>query len=319
MPFDLQLGDPVVQRILLTALLLVAAFVLTKLGQRLVARYIDDPARRYRASKFIGHTASLIALLAVVGIWSARLGSLLAILTLIAAGLTIAMRDVVLSFVGWVDIALRSPFEQGDRIEINGIRGDVVDIRLLHSTLMEINGWIESDQSTGRLVHIPNSWVYQHAVYNYTRGFNFLWNEIPVTLTFRSDWKAAREIMLELAEESAEIVEQQAMQQLRRLSREYLIHFSILTPFVYVKITEDGIRLTLRYLCEVRKRRGTTHAITLGILERFQEHGQIELAYPMRGARLFDTPQFGHGPTFDASPRQPESDGPPDAGRRDRG
>lgn len=319
MPFDLQLGDPVVQRILLTALLLVAAFVLTKLGQRLVARYIDDPARRYRASKFIGHTASLIALLAVVGIWSARLGSLLAILTLIAAGLTIAMRDVVLSFAGWVDIALRSPFEQGDRIEVNGIRGDVADIRLLHSTLMEINGWIESDQSTGRLVHIPNSWVYQHAVYNYTRGFNFIWNEIPVTLTFRSDWKAAREIMLELAEESAEIVEQQAMQQLRRLSHEYLIHFSILTPFVYVKITEDGIRLTLRYLCEVRKRRGTTHALTIGILERFQEHGQIELAYPMRGAQLFDTPQFGHGPTFDASDQQPETGSAPDAERRDRG
>jgi small-conductance mechanosensitive channel len=169
----------------------------------------------------------------------------------------------------------------------------VIDIRLFHSTLMEIGGWVNADQSTGRIVHIPNAWLYQFATYNYTRGFGFVWNEIPFTVTFRSDWRAAREIMLELASETADIVEHQVKREMRRIAHEYLIHYSILTPFVYVKVIENGVHLSLRYLTEVRKRRGTEHALTMGILDAFREHGQIELAYATNSLATYDSPQFG--------------------------
>jgi small-conductance mechanosensitive channel len=145
---------------------------------------------------------------------------------------------------------------------------------------MEIRGWVDADQSTGRLVHFPNAWIFQFAIFNYSRSFNFIWNEFPVTLTFSSDWRAAREIMLGFAEESAAIVEQQARKEIHHLSREFLVHYSILTPFVYVRIMENGIQLTLRYLCEVRKRRGSEHALAVSILDAFMEHGGIEFAYP---------------------------------------
>ncbi len=302
MPFDFHLGDPVFQRILITLLVVLLAFALARLGRRVAGRYVEAPARRFRISKIIGRTAALTALLLIIGLWSPDLGGLFTILTVIGAGLAIALREVLLSFIGWVDIALRSPFERGDRVEVNGIRGDVIDIRLLHTTLMEIGNWVEADQSTGRLVHLPNSWVFQHGVYNYTEGFQFIWNELPVTVTFRSDWQAARQILLDLAEESAEVVEKQAMQQLRRMARAYLVHYSLLTPFVYVRLAENGVRLTLRYLCEARKRRGTEHAITSEMLEQFKAHGHIELAYPTVGARIYDTPQFGEaGPRFGAA------------------
>lgn len=300
LPFDLHLQDPTFEKILITAVILLLALGLAKVSQRLAARYVDDLERRYRASKLARRVIALLTLLLVVGLWLPNLGSLFTLLTVVGAGLAIATREVLLSFVGWMDVALRSPFEQGDRIEINGLRGDVVDIRLLHSTLMEIGGWVGADQSSGRLVHFPNSWVFQYPIYNYTHGFNFIWNEMSVTVTFRSDWEAAREIMAELAQESADIIEQQAVQQLRRLSREYLVHYSILTPFVYIRIVDSGVQLTLRYLCEVRKRRGTEHAFAQQILRRFAEHDRIELAYPMTGAKVFDTPQFGPdaGPNF---------------------
>lgn len=279
--------------VVLSLLIIIAAFIVSRILQRVVPRYIDEPERRYRTSRFIGRSVAALAVLAIFIVWSIGEADIATLLTVIGAGLAIALRELLLSFAGWVNIAARSPFKQGDRIEVNGVRGDVIDIRVFHSILMEIGGWVDADQSTGRLVQVPNAWIYQHSVFNHTRGFGFIWNEIPITITFRSDWQAAREIMLELGSETADIVEHQAKQEIRRISSEYLIHYSILTPFVYVKVVENGVQLSLRYLVEVKKRRGTEHALTMGILEGFREHGQIELAYSMIGSALYDTPQFG--------------------------
>ena len=291
--FQRIIDDPTVHNVVVSAVIIVAAIVLTRILQHLVPRYIEEPDRRFRAAKFIGRTVAFFALAAILMLWSIGEADVITLLTVIGAGLAIALREVLLSLVGWINIVLRSPYKHGDRIEINGVKGDVIDIRPFHSTMIEIGNWVSGDQSTGRIVHIPNGWIYQHGIYNYTRGFGFLWNEIPFTLTFRSDWSAARELILELASESADIVEQQVKQEIQRMSREYLIHYSILTPFVYVNVVPDGILLTLRYLCEARKRRGTEHALTVGILQAFKEHGDIELAYPMRGIATLETPQFG--------------------------
>lgn len=296
MPFDFnsfELSEPFLRNAILTVVTLLVAFVLTKVGQRLTVRYLEEPERRYRTSKAIGRTAALLTILLLIGIWTPRPEAFLTILTIVGAGLAIAMREALLSLVGWVILFVRSPYRHGDRIEVNGIRGDVIDVRLLHTTLMEVGGWVGADQSTGRLVDFPNAWIFLHGVYNYTRGFSFIWNELSITVTFRSDWEAARDLMLARAEETSTIVAQQAKRQIRRMSRDYLVHYGILTPFVYVQITERGIRLTLRYLCEVRKRRGTAHALTLGLLEDFQRHGGIELAYPMTGVSVLDGTQFG--------------------------
>lgn len=223
----------------------------------------------------------------------------MAILTVVGAGLAIALREALLSVAGWLRIVLLHPYQQGDRIEINGMRGDVIDIRVMRTTLMEIGGWVNADQSTGRLVHVPNAWIFLYPVYNYTQGFRFIWNELSVTVTFRSNWQAAREIMESLARESTAIIGRQVAEEIRQMSREFLVHYSILTPFVYVRIVENGIRLTLRYLCEVRKRRGTEHALTVSILEAFRQHGDIELAYPALQVALPNTPQFGPLPPTD--------------------
>ena len=310
MPFEFHLEDETFQKILISLVIILGTIVLVKVGQRVALRYIEDPSRRYRTAKLLGRLGSLVALFAIIALWSPRGRDVLTLLTVIGAGLAIAMREALLSFAGWMNIALRTPYTQGDRIQVNDVRGDVIDIRLIHTTLMEVGGWVEAEQSSGRIVHIPNSWIFQHPLYNYTRGFGFIWNEYALTLTFRSDWQAARDIMLSFAQESAAIVEQQAAQQIRRMSREYLIHYSILTPFVYVKIVPNGIRLSLRYLCEVRKRRGTEHALTLSILAAFEEHGGIELAYPTTGISVLDSPQFG--PMPDGTPQRHD----PDALRR---
>lgn len=286
-------------RLALAAAGLVIVFVLVRVSIRLLTRRIDDPDRVYRISRQIRRTGAVVMLGLLLVIFSPRPAELVAILTVVGAGLAIALREALLSVAGWLRIVLVHPYQQGDRIEINGVRGDVIDIRVMRTTLMEIGGWVDADQSTGRLVHIPNAWVFLYPVYNYTQGFRFIWNELSVTVTFRSDWQAARDIMESLARESTAIVERQVAEEIRQMSREFLVHYSILTPFVYVRIVENGIRLTLRYLCEARKRRGTEHALTVSILEAFRRHGGIELAYPAVQVALPDTPQFGPLPPTD--------------------
>ncbi|ARA92767.1 hypothetical protein AWN76_006050 [Rhodothermaceae bacterium RA] len=310
MPFEFAWSDPTVQRILLTLVVLLVAVLIVRIGRRLVPRYTDDPARQYRASRLISRTTALLALVLILALWSPRGGDLLQILTIMGAGLAIAMREVLLGLIGWTHLVFRGTYRRGDRIEVNGVRGDVVDIRLQHTILMEVGGWVDADQSSGRLLHIPNGWVYQYAVLNYNHGFNFIWNEIALTVTFRSDWEAAQEIMLAPARQAAQIVEQQAAREIRDLSREFLVHYSILSPFVYVRIVENGIRLTLRYLCDVRKRRGTEHALTMSILRGFKEHGGIELAYPMVGVSPMEPPQFGPIPGAPPPAEEPPQPNP---------
>lgn len=290
------LQNPIARDAVFTAVVLMAILLATFLARSLATRYLDAPERVFRATRTTRRLGLLLAVVAIILIWSPGFGDVLTLLTVIGAGMAIALREVLLAVAGWLRVTLLSEFHHGDRIEVNGVRGDVVDVRVLRTTLMEIGGWVDNDQSTGRLVHVPNSWIVEYPVYNYTGTFKFIWNELPITVTFRSDWRAAREIMLKYATESAEIVEQQARAEIRAMSREYLIHYSILTPFVYVRVRDNGVELTLRYLCEAQKRRGSEHALNLLILDDIREHPDIEFAHSMIGLFPPDTRQFGPVP-----------------------
>ena len=292
-------------QILITTLVILGAVTIVISLRRLLARYIEDMDRRYRASKLIGRLFGIVTIFVILYVWTAGQAAQMAVtlLMVIGAGLAIAMREVLLSSAAWINIVLRSPYNRGDRIEINGIRGDVIDIHLLHSSMMEIGQWVDADQSTGRVVRFPNAWLFQYAMYNYTRGFRYIWNEIPLTITFQSDWQAAREIMLEMASESNEIVEKQVTPEMKAMSKIYMVHYSSMAPFIYVRLTQGGIVLTLRYLTEARKRRGTEHALTMGILHAFHEHGGIELAYHTVGVFPVGTTPPGQSPV-DAPPSQ---------------
>ncbi len=290
------LENPFSTHLLITAVIILIGFVVVRLSHRVSRRFLDDPERIYRSTKSTRRTVAFLAIIAIAIVWSPGFGDLLTLITVIGAGLAIALREVLLSIGGWARISLMTSFREGDRIEINGIRGDVIDIRVLRTTLMEIGGWVDADQSTGRIVHFPNSWIFQHGLFNYTRSFKFIWNEIPFTLTYRSNWRAARDIIMSYAEESATIVEQQARQEIQQISQQFLIHFSVLTPFVYVRIVPDGVQLTLRYLCEARKRRGSEHAMNLVVLDAFKDHPEIELAHRSLMVRPPDARQFGDLP-----------------------
>ena len=138
---------------------------------------------------------------------------------------------------------------------------------------------LQADQSSGRIIHVPNGKVFTDPVANYNKGFRYIWNEVPVVVTFESDWKKAKHILGKIAIKHAEHLTQQAEQELLAASQQYLINYRKLTPIVYTNVVDYGVQLTIRYLIEPRKRRGTEHAIWEDILTEFAAAPDIDLAY----------------------------------------
>ena len=219
-------------------------------------------------------------IIVIITLWSPDASEFITVLPIIGAGLAVALRDVLLSFAGWVHLQLHPPYRHGDRIEVNQLRGDVVDIGLTQTAILEIGEWVEANQSTGRLVHVPNDWIYPFGVKNDTEGFEYLWFEQSVTVTFDSDWEQARDIILEIAQTEIADCEEAAREQLRTMTSEYFVQMNVLSPYVYVSLAESGVKLTLRHLTAARGRRTVRHELITQILRRFQAHSDIHIAYP---------------------------------------
>jgi small-conductance mechanosensitive channel len=273
--------DPfTVTKLFLSLFLLLAVFVAKTSVLRLIRRRIQDADRLYRIRRTVNYTAGVIALLALGRIWFHGLHDIGVLLGLAAAGLAIALKEPLLNLVGWVYILTRRPFVVGDRIESNGVMGDVIDIRLFQVYLLECGRWVEADQFTGRIALLPNGSVFQHTLINYTHGFEPIWDELAVVLSFESDWRRAKRLLEGINTELTSSYGQEAEQQLRDTAGEHFIQYGALNPAVYTSVKENGVCLTLRYLVPPRERRGMNEKLWEAILDAFEKEPNIQFAYP---------------------------------------
>lgn len=282
----LDIAPETATRIITTVLTVVILYILNTVVTRIVVPRIDDIYTRYRLRKFAGYVTFIVGALIVGRVWFRGFQSVATFLGLLSAGIAIALRDPIVNLAGWFFIIWRRPFEVGDRVEIGDRAGDVIDVRVFQFTLMEIGNWVNADQSTGRVIHIPNGKVFSEALANYSKGFKYIWNEIPVLITFESNWETARAILLEIGTRHAASMSEVAERRLREAARRFMIFYRKLTPTVYLTVEDSGVLLTVRYLCEPRNRRGTEQAIWEDILRGFAEHDDIDFAYPT--TRYFD-------------------------------
>ena len=284
--------SPDVQVKILSTLLVGVLFWLVRLVVlHIVNRLTSDIKARYTWRKSLTYVTGIMALLIMGSIWLKGIQTLATYLGLLSAGLAIAMKDPLTNIAGWLFIISRRPFSMGDRIQIGDYAGDVIDIRVFQFTLIEIGNWVDADQSTGRIIDINNSKVFTDTLANYTKGFRYIWNEIPVLITFESDWQKAKEILKEIVNRHAEQLTPAAEHSLREASKKFMIFYSQLTPIVYTSVKESGVLLTMRYMCEPRKRRGSTEAIWEDVLRELKKHPDIGLAYPTM--RLYTDPAEG--------------------------
>lgn len=266
--------------LLTTLFVMLAFFVLRRLLLRALLRTVEEPARRYSVGKIISYGLGTVAVLLIVQAWISERLDLGTWLGLLSAGLAIAFRDPLVNIAAWLFLLVRQPFKVGDRIQLGDIAGDVVDIGPLTFSLLEIGNWVRDDQSTGRIVHMPNGAVFQKPVASYTHGFEYIWNELDITVTFESDWSKARDALTEIVWRQSERTRDEVQAQIARTAQKYMIHYKHLTPIVWVAVVDHGVCLSVRYLCPARQRRKSANDLWIAILAAFGQHNDIEFAYP---------------------------------------
>jgi len=266
--------------LLYSLVLIIGLLLLRQIVNYLVHRRTDNAELIYRWRKAIEYVTLFLTVIGLFLIWLPDTRSFATYFGLVSAGLAIALQDPLTDFVGWIFIVWRHPFSVGDRIQIGGHAGDVVDIRYFQFSILEIGNWVDADQSTGRVIQIPNKLVFIESLANYTEGLSYIWNELAVTVTFESNWTRAKQILEAIAAKQAAPKDQETKKQMKRIADRYYINYENLTPIVYTKGVDIGVRLTMRYLTLPRKRRITENAIWEDVLTAFAAEPEIDFAYP---------------------------------------
>ncbi len=249
-------------------------FLLNRLYGRL-----KNSGHWYVARKVARWLNNFILFIVFMSIFGRNLTGFTTAIGLAGAGVTYALREVIVSIAGWFAILFGDFFETGDRVLLGGIKGDVVDIGVLRTTLMEIGEWVDGDQYTGRIVRVANSYIFNSPVYNYNANFKFLWDEIKIPLRFESDMKLAKTILLEVSEKHTGQYNKEAAIDWENMKRRYKLENASLENQVYLSFNDNWVEINLRYVVDYRERRGVKDKIFSEILQRFkQEEDRIEIA-----------------------------------------
>jgi len=246
----------------------------------LINRFKYTVKTNYRLRTFASYFCVALALLFIIKIWFDGFESMATYFGLLSAGIAIALKDPIVDIAGWIFLTFWRPIDVGDRIQIGDIKGDIIHMGLFYFTVNEIGNWVESDQSTGRIIQVPNAKIFTEPQALYSKGFQYIWNEIPVLITFESDWQKTKQILTEIADTYYKDISIEARKKLNQASKNYMIYYKNLTPIVYTDVKDSGVLLTIRYLCDPYQRRGSQQKLWEQILILFEQHKDIELAYP---------------------------------------
>lgn len=247
---------------------------------------IDQVARRvirekktlYMFNKALFILSIISVLVVGILIWVKDPSTLLVSYGIIAAGLAIALQDVFRNFVGGIIIAGTGTYKVGDRVQLGDVLGDIMDIGLMNTTLMELKAWVSGDQPTGRISIIPNAIVISGTVHNYTKDHNFIWDELSIPLTYDSDWKEAISLFLSIVQRETEQMTLQAEQEIERIGEKYYLPRKVTEPAIYVTLTDNWIRFDIRYVTDVRNRRNFHDRLNRLLLEEVEKSSAIKIA-----------------------------------------
>lgn len=265
-------------------------------------KFAHNEAKQYTMRRTSVVVISIICCLLFLKIWLSKSTDLSTYFGLLSAGLAIALQDIIASIAGWIYILMVKPFKVGDRVQIGESKGDVTDVKLLQFSLLETGHWVGAEQPTGRILFFPNSFVFKNSIANYHGGFEYIFAEMPVMVTFESDWQRASAVLSAILEKEANSEKEKALKQIRKASRDMRLMFSHLNPKVITSVSDSGVVLTLRFMCKIRERRFMESRIWEKILLEFAKEPAIDLAYPT--TRYFYHPKEGKDPAA-LNPPQP--------------
>ncbi len=260
--------------------LALAVALVVRLVRRWVDREIEDVNRRHKVRKAVGFVGVALVLLAGLAVLVGHVTSLAAVLGILAAGAAVALQDTAKNAVGWLYLSTRSGLAPGARVEVEDVVGEIIDVGVMKTTVLEVGHLVEGRQSSGRLASVPNA-KFLNQTTLYSPDYSpWAWHETSFLLTYESEWERGVALLEELGAELYEELAPEMMDGFHQLERHFAFKHGPLTPIVYVQALDSGVQLTLRFLTHIRRRRGSEDRLVRSFLRGVEREPGLEIAYP---------------------------------------
>jgi small-conductance mechanosensitive channel len=274
-----KIEDAWLRRLRWPALGLLVLIGLQVLTSRVLLPLIYKNESLFLARRLVRYLVTALAAGVMIGFLFDDLSAVVTMFGIVSAALVISLQDVCTSVFGWFVIMAGGKLHIGDRLEVDGVRGDVIDIQLLRTTLVEVNGWLGLDQPTGRVILLPNNFVFKYKVFNYTHGHPFIWGKVDVTVTFATPIAGALLLFQRVLEEETRDEFAEARRAGALMHKRYGREDATYQPRIYTHIAASGVTLSLFYVTHYRQDSATRNRINRRLVAELETHGHIQLAF----------------------------------------
>jgi small-conductance mechanosensitive channel len=269
----------IIDKLISTVVIILLTLIANNLLRNVLRTRFKDSSQIHTLRMLLRNAVYGIGSILLLTVWLGVGANFTMAMGILGAGIAFASQELIGSFTGFLNIVTSNLYRIGDRVRIGDVIGDVLDINLLRTTVMEIGEWVQADQYTGRIVSIANRFVFSDPVFNYTKYWHFLWDEITLPITYGSDWRLATELMLQHGEEYSKDVQDAAKSGLEKLRSQYSVLEDLpVGPTLYIVMTDNWVEMTLRYVVETRNRRQVKAELHRELLEHFGQTPSITVA-----------------------------------------
>ncbi|MGB6423039.1 MAG: mechanosensitive ion channel domain-containing protein, partial [Anaerolineales bacterium] len=268
----------IAMKLLLSLAVVVVTLIVYRTIRDAIKRRIKDATRLQSMRVAVRNVLAVASFLIITLIWLPTGNNLAIALGIVGAGLAIASQELIGSLAAGVNIWVGNIYRVGDRVRIGDVVGDVMDISLARTTVMEVGEWVKADQYTGRVVNVANRMVWTNPVYNFTQHWGYLWDEITLPFTYESDWQRAAELMLEHGQTYTAELQADAEAKLSRLIDRYPLKDTKVEPTLYLAMTDNWIEMTLRFVVDAQERRRVKDQLHRNLLQHIQKEENITVA-----------------------------------------
>lgn len=270
---------PLVWTIAKFLIIAVVVLLLVQFLRKQLKKNIPNTSVRYKSQKVIEILGYILLAIIAITYFTGTIKDLTLIVGLLTAGIAFTLQELILSIAGSIYIFMVKVYKPGDRIEINGIKGDVIDVDSMYTTMMEIGQWVSSDNYSGRIVKLSNAFVFKGPIYNYSQDFPFIWDEFNLPIRYGSDIELAKKIIIKIATNTLSEFTTNSKSQWKEVVNKYYIEDAQLDPTLAITLTDNWIQFNLRYIVDFKKRRLTKHALNDSIRKEFEQtNGKVILA-----------------------------------------
>ena len=263
------------ERFLILSIGITIVFVVSQLIKKGLNKKVQSAQNKYKARKAVNFFGYFLIVAVILFVYNDKLGNFGTAVGVAGAGIAFALQEVIVSIAGWLNIIITNQVTIGQRVKIGSVKGDIIDIGILSTTLMETGDWINGDLYNGSIITLSNSYIFKQQVHNYSAEYPFLWDEITIPVRTESDYHLARKVFEETLNEVCGDFAKNSAASWQNLTDKYKVEDAQVTPMVSLRFDENWITFTLRYVVDYKKRRTTKDIIYTKILDEILKYDNI--------------------------------------------